>query len=393
MSDRKSLNILVALLVSPIAFLLVYNLFFIYIPLINGQGTLPDPIVFFMIFIDFSMLAVLFMHYFYSKKMYFSNAPLLIGTRRIGQLGYIVLSIFSLAILLFLLFKVFGSFDLSNMYLHNHKFYSQSKVGSSWLFFFLYAIVFVALYDNYLHGFTNYSMFYTVFFILINAATGGRGHVITYFFLLLVIYAVTWKGKNLIPVASMSIVLILATLFYNTLFRSGSESLEGYIASKSASVDTNQVYATNNALNYYFDRGACYSCFVEDMSNFFLPRSLFPNKPISNAETRRVSPEIAMIGTTQTYGIYGSSFINIGLLSIFFVPLFYYLYSYIFIRSVYSKNKNFISFSMIYAGLNAVQFVRGGIFDVRLVRLAVTLLIAYFMYHMIVALFGKRFRN
>ena len=100
-----------------------------------------------------------------------------------------------------------------------------------------------------------------------------------------------------------------------------------------------------------------------------------------------------MIGTTQTYGIYGSSFINIGLLSIFFVPLFYYLYSYIFIRSVYSKNKNFISFSMIYAGLNAVQFVRGGIFDVRLVRLTVTLLIAYFMYHMIVALFGKRFRN
>jgi len=52
-----------------------------------------------------------------------------------------------------------------------------------------------------------------------------------------------------------------------------------------------------------------------------------------------------------------------------------------------------LNYILIYCGVDAVQFVRGGLFDIRLIRLIVTLLLAYFIYRFALIIFVKRVRG
>ncbi len=374
-------------------FLLAYDVVFIHIPLFKGESTLPEEFVFFIISIDFMMLVMFVWLYRYSSRS-LANACVLESHLSpsgltIGWQGYMFLLVATIAIFLYLVFKVFGVLDISQVYLSNHTFYSQSKIGTSWLFYFLYAMVFVALYDSYLHGFTKFSMFIILLLILINAATGGRGHVITYLLLFFMIYTVVWDGKKIFFIGGLITVLIISSFAYNTLFRSGSTNVNEYLETSSSEADMNQAFAINDAIDYWYREGACYTCVIQDLSNLLLPRSIYPDKPISNAETREVYPEVAARGTTQTFGIYGGSILNIGLLSLLFVPVFYFLYVYFFAKALFNRKKSYLNFFLIYCGVNAVQFVRGGVLDARLIRLFITFLLAYFLYKLVLALFSK----
>jgi hypothetical protein len=367
-----------------------YDIVFTYVPLFKGDGNLPFEFVSFMVLIDLFMIGVLVWFYGIIKDKDKKLKRVRVGHNiQINNLGYIVILCAAVFLFYFLVYRVFGDYDLRNVYLSNQRFYSQSKVGTSWVFFFLYSFVFVSLYDVYKNGFTNFKMISILLLILINAATGGRGNVITYLFLFILIYGVTWRGKNLVVMGGGVFILIAATFAYNTLSRSSSGDVVEYLESNSSTADLNQVYATRDSLDYWLDNGACYSCFFEDLTFFFLPRYIYPNKPISNAETRLVYPEVAARGSSYTFGIYGSTLINLGAVTFVFIPIFYFLYAYSFFSSLYSKRKTFMKFFFIYCGVNAVQFVRGGVFDVRLIRLFVTFILAYLIYRFFIFLFGK----
>ncbi len=388
------INKWLSIILSPIIFLVVYDVIFNYIPMYQGHGTLPIEFVFFMAFLDLTLLGTLLWFYQASKKYFNNGAVFFLSANRYGvrlsRQGYIILVASAFVLFFYLIYNVFGNFDISNIYKYNQRFYSQSKVGTSWVFFFLYAFVFVALFDIYLHGFTRFKIYCVLILILINAATGGRGNVITYLLLFVIIYGVTWRGKNVVYMTMLVVFLMSFTFLYNTLSRSGAENLSGYLESKSSVADLNQVHAIEDSFIYWQDNGACYTCFVEDLKYFFIPRLLFPGKPISNAETRTVYPDVAAIGSTYTFGIYGSSLLNLGVLSFLFIPAFYFIYSYMYFHSLYSRHKSFLNYFFIYCGVNAVQFVRGGVFDVRLIRLFVTFALAYFLYRSILIFFGVR---
>lgn len=388
------MNVWLSVLLSPIVFLVFYDVVFCYIPLAKGEGSLPVEFVFFMVFVDLVMVLALLFFYKFSKSQPAIHECGLIynqstNNRAINWQGHAFLLIASSSLLLFLVYNVFGNFDVSNIYKYNQKFYSESKVGTSWVFFFLYSFVFVALYDIYLNGCSKFKVACILILILINAATGGRGHVITYLFLFIIIYGVVWQGRHIIFMGGMVLLLIASTFLYNTLSRSGADGLSGYFGSKSRVVDMNQVYAIDDSIDYWLKHGTCYTCFIDDLSYFFIPRYFSPNKPISNAETREVYPEVAATGSTYTFGIYGSSLINLGSFSFFFIPVFYFFYARCFFSALYSKNKSYLNFFLIYCGVNSVQFVRGGVFDIRLVRLLVTFILAYFIYRLILILFDE----
>ena len=386
------MNVWLSVLLSPITFLIFYDLAFIYRPILGGNGELPLQYTIFIILMDILMMISLVWLYHLSK-----HKAMLLGNRRhwnpehsVSNAGYITILLIAVLLFLYLVYRVFGSFDLTNVYKFNQEFYSQSKVGTSWVFFFLYAFVFVGLYDIYLSGLTKFKVASIVILILVNAATGGRGNVITYLFLLLVIYGVVWRGKHVVLVSGTIFILAFSTFTYNTLFRSESKNISEYLESKSSVVDFNQVVAIKDSIDYWLESGPCYICFIEDLTYFFLPRSIFNEKPISNAETRRVYPNIAATGSTYTFGIYGSSLINLGIVSFFFIPFVFFIYSYGYFASLYSGKRNYIYFSMIYCGVDAVQFVRGGIFDIRLVRLLFTLMLAYLFYRSILLVFKEK---
>ncbi len=390
------MRVWLSVLLSPIAFLVFYDVVFSYFPLARGDGELPVEYVFFMVFVDLVMLSVLMRLYQFSKGRaahnYISTKFLPARALVINWQGYIFLLISAISLFFFLVFNVFDSLDVSNIYKYNQLFYSQSKVGTSWVFFFLYAFVFVALYDVYLSGFSIFKIICVLALILINAATGGRGNVITYLFLFIVIYGVVWRGKNILFMGVAVLLFIASTFLYNTLYRSGNDNLSGYLESKSSVADLNQVYAIGDSIDYWSENGACYTCVFEDLSNFFVPRYFYPDKPISNAETRHVYPEVAATGTTQTFGIYGGSIINLGFFSFLFIPIFYLFYTYGYFYALYSTKKTYLKFFLIYCGVNAVQFVRGGVIDARLFRLFATFFLAYLIYRFLLVLFGKRVR-
>ncbi len=230
------------------------------------------------------MLFVLLLFYQFVKRRAknisrLSTTPYLYGLE-INRKGYILLLIAAISIFFFLVFNVFGSFDVSYVYKFNQIFYAQSKVGTAWIFFFLQAFVFVALYDIYLNGYSKFKIFCVLALILINAATGSRGNVVTYLLLFILIYGVIWRGKNVVFMGGVIFIIISSTLLYNTFYRSGADSLSKYLESSSSTADLNQVYAIADSIDYWNKNGACYTCLLEDISNFFIPRYFFPDKPI-----------------------------------------------------------------------------------------------------------------
>lgn len=374
------MNILLSVLLSPIVFLIIYDVVFSYVPWLLGRAQLPVEFVFFMVAMNvFLFFSLAWFLPFVRNRL---RADLYFDSRRRGLDGfaYIALLIASALFFLILVNHVFQSFNILNVYYNNQMFYTFSRRGMSWVFFFLNAFAFVMLYDFYLHGFTKLKVISFLILIVINSAGGSRGNIITYFLCFILIYGVVWRGRRVLLLGLFIACFILATFLYNTLLRSGSDSIVDYIESRSISMDFDQASATNDAIEYWSEQGGCYTCFAEDLSNFFIPRYFYPDKPMSNAETRLVYPDVATTGSTWTFGIYGSSVINIGVLAFAFVPIFYFFYSYLYFAALTSARKSFFNFSMIYFGANAIQFVRGGVIDVRLIRLLVTLALAYFLY-------------
>jgi len=385
-------NLWLSICLSPVVFLVFYDIVFVYLPLIRGDGTLPTEFIVYMVCVNLVMTYILLWLYLQLKKRetYGGKSSTMSPHRAgLGWQGHLFMVVLTTSLFFYLVFNVFGSFDLSNVYENNQMFYAKSKVGTAWVYFFLQAFVFTALYDIYLTGNSKFKIICVLLLILINAATGGRSNVITYLFFFIIIYGVIWRGRYILIVGGSVLILVFSTFLYNTLSRSGMDNISEYMETKSSIADFNQLYAIADSIDYWNDNGACNTCLLEDLSYFFIPRRLYPDKPISNAETRRVYPEVAARGTTQTFGLYGGSILNLGLFSFIFIPVFYFFYTYAFFSSIYTRRKSYLSFFFIYCGVNAVQFVRGGVLDIRLIRLFVTFLLAYLIYQFFLVLFGK----
>lgn len=369
-----------SVLLSPIIFLLFYDVIFSYIPLIAGDAELPLEFVVYMVSVNIFCLLLLLYFVPYLRRRTRGSVNPVVDARGLSSASYLVLLVASILFFLILVNYVFQSFNVLNVYYNNQMFYTFSRRGGSWVYFFLNAFVFMILYDFYLHGFSKFKVLCFLGLVIVNAAAGSRGNIITYLLCFTLIYGVVWRGRRVFFIGLLAAGFVLMTFFYNTLSRSGSGDIFEYLESKASSIDFNQASAINDSLNYWDSEGGCYTCFIEDLSGFFIPRYFYPDKPMSNAETRLIYPNVAETGSTWTFGIYGSSIINMGVLAFLFVPFFYLGYSYFYFAALTSARKSFLKFSFIYFGANAIQFVRGGVLDVRLVRLLVTLFLVYFLY-------------
>ena len=386
---KQTLSHVILLFLSPPLFLVFYDIVFTFTPIYLGDANLPVAIVVYMAFLDVYFLISLVWFYVIAKKQQKQLLPVFYLSKGLNKFMYALLVFISLFLFMLLVKHVFGNYNVTNVLYNNQTFYTESRRGSSWVYYFLNSFVFIALYDIYLNGFTKTRVFSFFCLVLVNAAAGSRGNIITYFFCFLLIYGVIWNGKRIFSAGLFILAFVLTTFVYNTLSRSGSENVGDYIGSSSSLADFNQANAINDSVKYWNEKGGCYTCFVQDLSTLFIPRYLYPDKPMSNAETREVYPKVAERGSTWTFGLYGSSIINMGLFAFIFIPVFYFYYSYLYFKSLTSRKKTFSRFSMIYLGANAVQFVRGGVIDVRLVRLFITLIIVYTFYVLMIEVTNK----
>ena len=104
---------------------------------------------------------------------------------------------------------------------------------------------------------------------------------------------------------------------------------------------------------------------------------------MSTAATRLIYPEVGARGTSYTFGIYANTLMNIGYFSFLLIPLFLFLISYLYIKAIKSNSRDYMSFFVIYLAINSKQLIRGGILDVRLLRLTIAFFLSYLLFRFI----------
>jgi hypothetical protein len=115
----------------------------------------------------------------------------------------------------------------------------------------------------------------------------------------------------------------------------------------------------------------------------FIPRSLYPEKPVSTAETRLVYKDMLSDGRTTniTFGIYGNMVINMGYLGLAVAPLLVIWLSVFYYRTIQKLSmKKPSTFIALYFFITYLYVLRGGFINIRIVMALIVLVAAVSCY-------------
>lgn len=377
---------LLIILFSPAIIFLLYDIFFNFIPIYKNNYThIDNEIIIFIMLCNF--ISIISFIYFYSKvkKMRISNSLIHVSyIRKIPIQFYYFSLIIIITLLHYLIYFVFEQINYIEVIENYARFYALSKRGSAWVFVLIFAVLFILLIDFYKSGFNSHKFNIFLIMLLLVSLTGGRSIVVV--FLIFSIYLIVVFNNYKFHLAKFILILILSSIIFfgNAILR--SDSIDNYLSSKEThQLDFDNAFVLNDVLAlHYSTNNKPFLLFLEDLYYLLIPRALMPDKPYSTAETRLIYPEVADRGTNFTFGIYANSFVNIGELTLLILPIFYIYLNYIYIKYVFFRHsKNFTSFVIIFFLFFSIQFARGGIFNVRLFFVFLSIFLAYGIYSII----------
>lgn len=375
---------------SPALFLLLYDVLFYYIPLSSGKyGAIEGEVLFVMIASD--ILAAVCLFFVGVRLLVSGNAKETFeySSRGVGVGIYLCLCVFVFFIFNYLVYSVFGAVNYSAVLDNFSGFYALTKRGTAWLFIFLYAVIFMMLYDIYISGVNLLKSLCFFFVLALVAMTGGRSFIVVaalfYFYIRVVIWHARFGFGRALFVLLFSGIVFLG----GAILRAGS--LDSY-AEGSVSLDFDAAFILNDSIVHAEEHGFSYLLSLEDFYNTFVPRYFNEDKPMSTAETRLVYPEVADRGTNYTFGIYANSFLNLGYVGFVAVPVYVFFASALFYYFSVSRVRGFFSFVVLFYLFYSLQFVRGGMINSRLLFIFISILIAGAMYFLFtrVRFFGGR---
>lgn len=317
-------------------------------------------LLFFLVLI-FDLVALIYVFIF---SVFFKSHrfPCSHGVRRLPFLIYPVVFLSVVFWYFFLLYSVFGSVSPMNALNNYDHFYTKNSEGTAWVFLIFNALIFLLLYDVYRAGASSGRFFFIVSSLLVISLTGGRSTIIVqFFFLLYIIYVVHGKKMNMMVV--LGVFLISSFVFVgNAIMRSGGV---GTYANSSAQLDFDSSFILFDVASYVDADGPEYFVSLDDFYNFFIPRFLNPDKPISTAETRLIYPEVAARGTNYTFGYYGNMLLNLGYAGLFLFPFILLMYQYLYYSYSLKYRANAAGFIILFFCFYSIQFVRGGFINAR----------------------------
>jgi hypothetical protein len=307
--------------------------------------------------------------------------------KSISVLWYYLFNLSIYFLINFLIYSVFGSIDYSEVIQSYHKFYALSKRGTAWVFIIINIFLFIMILDLFKNGHNLHKLLLLILALIQVSMTGGRSLIIVFlafvFFVLIVIH----KNKINFGLMAFTALLCITIFIGNAILR--ATDLESYMNTKSSKLDFNNAFILNDVINYTNDKTS-YMIFIEDIYYMFQPRKIFPNKPMSTAETRLIYPDVAVYGTNYTFGLYANALLNTGYLAFLIIPIFLFLMNFLYVKFVlFSHKKNLHYFLIIFFLFYSIQFIRGGLFNTRLIIIAIALIIAYFIYLLIPKKFNK----
>ncbi|QOP43234.1 oligosaccharide repeat unit polymerase [Sulfurimonas sediminis] len=386
LNELFSKRLIVYLAFSPPVIFVLYDIIFYYIPIhINNYINITSEIYFFMIFCDiFAIASFLLLFSFIKRNKKRTIEYYYGGTKRsLSIFYYYIFFIIIFFLIHYLILHVFERIDYGEIFINYAKFYAMSKRGTAWVFGIINMLIFVMIIDMYFSGYNRHKFFMFILSLILVAMTGGRSLLIVFLMFSMFIFIVIHRKR--ISFKTIILLILLSSIIFvgNAILR--ATDYETYVNSKSSSLDFDNAFVLNDVLEFQQNRPHDgYLIFLEDIYYMFIPRKLMPDKPMSTAETRLVYPSIASYGTNYTFGMYANSFLNIGYLSIIIIPLFILMINFMYIKYVYlSKNKSFNLFVIAFFIFFYIQFVRGGIFNYRLLMIYISLLLGFLAYKLL----------
>jgi len=364
---------------SPAVLYFIYDIFFYYIPIINNNYTyITIEFIFFMIFCDiFVLLSFIFLFFKRNKKKVEINY----AYKSISTTWYYLFNITIFILINFLIFSAFDSIDYTEVIQSYSKFYALSKRGTAWVFAIINFFLFLMILDLFKNGLNFHKLLLLILAVIQVSMTGGRSLMIVLLMFVFFNFIVIHKNKINFGLFLFVLLLSIAIFISNSILR--ATDFESYTNSNNLKLDFDNAFVLNDVIKYTNDKSS-YLIFIEDLYYMFQPRKIFPDKPLSTAETRLIYPDVAEYGTNYTFGIYANALLNIGYFAFIAIPIFLIIMNYLYIKYIlYSHKKNLKYFLLVFYLFYSIQFIRGGIFNTRLIIIGISLVLAYYVYLLI----------
>ncbi|MCX9525728.1 hypothetical protein, partial [Vibrio cholerae] len=360
-----------------------------YVPsaLFFGYSDLGAPFIVFIVVQ--SLLLFLFSLFVYEKAAKVFNGRGKGVSNLDAEPGFLLqlFSLFSvLFLLLYLFYSVFGNFDFTQLITHNARFYAKSKIGTAWVYFVIQFFIYILIYDVYKRKPTKLRLFLTVLAIMLTGLPGGRSTLILW------LVSLIWICITVHAFRVNRFYMIVSALFFllvfsgNAVLRSGSiGNVGGYFTSDAFRHDFNSSYILQDSIDYVHDNDDYYGVALQDFLYAFLPRKIYPEKPVSTAETRLVYSDFLSDDRTTniTFGMYGNLVINLGYMGLFISPIIvaFFTFKYFSVFSSLVRGENTVmNFYWFYFFLMYMICLRGGVINVRLVLMFIVLTFSVFTY-------------
>ncbi len=366
---------------SPTFMFVIYDIIFYYLPISNQNYlNIPSEFIFFMIFCDFVAFASFIGLLFLLKKKPTQKKPLPTKATIKIQLSswyYVAFCIIIALLIHYLIYHVFGVIDYDQVLDKYAKFYAMSKRGTAWVFVIINIFLFIMIFDLFKNGYNSFKVGLFILSLILVSMTGGRSIIIIFLSFIFFIFIVIHK-KKINFFALLFVVLLSFVIFVGNAILRASD-YDSYVNSNASSLDFDNAFIINDVLE--FEGESTYFIFFEDLVYMFIPRALMPSKPMSTAETRLIYPDVAYYGTNYTFGIYANAFLNVGYFFTLIIPLYLFITNYLYIKYVYyNEEKGLKAFLIVFFLFYSIQFIRGGVFNTRLLLISISIILAYGVY-------------
>jgi hypothetical protein len=308
---------------SPAVAFVLYDIFFYYRPIFYGScGALCPDVLVLMLYSDFCAILSFGVSFLCIKFIDKRKKSLMGDAGDLPDFLYGLLLFVIVLLYAFLVYSVFGSLNILEVFADYDRFYTMNSYGAAWVFLLFNIILFLMLYDIYRVGFNKNKLFLFLLSLMVVVFTGGRSMAVVLLSLLLFLLVVVNNVK--INASYYAGALILAVLVFggNSLLRLGG--VDNYVES-ATSLDFDNSFILNDVIDHVDKNGPEYLISLQDFYYFFIPRYFSEEKPVSTAETRLIYPEVAERSTNYTFGIYANVLLNFGYYGLIFLPILIFI--------------------------------------------------------------------
>lgn len=323
---------------------------------------------------------------------------------RISTLSLALITTGILGLLALSMYRVFGTLSPSYVVKNYHTYSFMVTNGAAWIVLAMYSALFLQLINMYFSGVTLTSGAFLLLSLLIVSFSGGRGILILFalMFIVMLMFQRVSLLKFLIAstlaVASMGVSYVIVTNMRapstpsETISRveeiAGKGATQGGVG-KSVVVDPtnsfedlnyNAAFISEDVLSAIRNNKVEPMAYaIEDAMTLFIPRQLMPSKPISTAETRALYPQVARRGTNITFPLKANMLMHLGGWAFYTDWIVVVICQTLMILGISRRTSapSILGFAMLFCGIGFTLIARGGIFNARLLVIALCIFAAY----------------